>query len=206
MSDELLMRDLSRYNKKKYLAFLEGEVLEPIPVFEKLLDNRQKKVSRIKDSIIILSARYKSYVYFCTFTFNDYYLNSSDRTRKRLIKSTLVGFDKDIMYLLNVDYGKKNGRLHYHAIIGTDNSDNFRAYLKENYPCMSSCDRVYFNSKRDLVQVSKYINKLSNHAVKDTTRRSRMIRNFSSYEKLDSQADRIFYKLEDINILYGVRS
>lgn len=197
---------LSRYNRKKYIAFLNGEVIEENPILERLLDNRNKKVNRIKKRITILSARYKKYVYFCTFTFDDDLLKKSHRTRKRAILNALYSFDKDIMFLMNPDFGKKNHRLHFHAIIGTNFNQDLRKHLKLYYPCLSSCDRVYFDSKRHLTQVSKYINKLSNHATKDTSRAYRVICNFSSYEKLESQRDRIFYYLEDINFLYGVRS
>lgn len=197
---------LARYNHRKYIAYLNGEIIEENPYLEQLLKNRNKKVSRIKKNIIILSARYKKFIYFCTFTFSDDFLKKSHRTRKRAILNSLFSFDPHIMYLMNPDYGKKSERLHYHAIIGTDVDLDFRKHLKDNYPCFSSCDRVYFDSKRNLVKVSKYINKLANHATKATSRRSRLVCNFSSYEKLDSQRDRIFYYLEDINLLYGVRS
>lgn len=59
-----------------------------------------------------------SYVWFCTFTFDNYYIDKSDRTKRDLIKRVLNSHD--FIYILNIDYGKTTEREHYHCILGTN--------------------------------------------------------------------------------------
>ena len=186
MNNNLLF-DVIEYNKKRKIAFKNGEILEKNIEFERILSARYMKVSRLKKKIIYLMARHK-YIYFCTFTFDDYYIKRSERTQKDLIKSSLYSFDSKIKFVLNVDYGKKNERLHYHGIIATDVSSDLREHLKIFYPCMSSCDSVPILSD-DIKRLSKYINKLTNHALKDSTKSRRLLSNFLGYQRLSPSSE-----------------
>lgn len=187
--DSTLLADLISYNKYRRYCFnnqIEFEVNED---YERKLKARYNKVGRVKKRFLYLFCRYK-YLYFCTFTFNDNYINKSDRTKKDIIKSTLYNFDEDIKYIINIDYGKKNEREHYHGIIATNCDCNFVNYMILGYPFISYTECIRMNSN-SLRKVPKYLNKLSNHSVKDTTRNSRVLYNFKGYDKFDKEEARL---------------
>lgn len=118
---------------------------------------------------------------------------------KDLIKSALYSFDTNVHYILNIDYGKKNDRLHYHCIVGTNVSDNLRFHLDNVYPCFSYTERIRLNSN-DFRKVSKYLDKLTNHAVKDTTKKSRVLYNFKGYDNLDKYLSKQVFMLDCIKV------
>ena len=182
-----LLYDLIEYNKQRKIAFKNGVILEKNEDFERILSARYMKVSRLKKKIIYLMARHKN-IYFCTFTFNDYYLDKSERTQKDLIKRSLYSFDINIKFVLNVDYGSKNERLHYHGIIATDSDLDLRQFLKLSYPCFTSCDKVPITTN-DIKRLSKYINKLTNHSLKESTKSRRLLSNFLGYERLSPSSE-----------------
>ena len=72
-------------------------------------------------------------------------------------------------YVANIDYGKQNGREHYHAIVvGTDID-----YSKwHKYGAIKG---IKIRKGSNPLQLSKYINKLSLHACKSTTRGKKLI-------------------------------
>lgn len=190
MIDYFLESNIIDYNKSRYYAFKNGLYFEDNKDYQKILNARYCKSSRIKKRLVFLITHF-DYLYFCTFTFDDSTLSKCDRTKKDLIKNTLNRFSSDIHYILNVDYGKKNEREHYHCIIGTNYSLDLRNFLKSNYPFFTSCDRIG-TSSNDIKRLSKYINKLTNHCIKDTTKNKRIIYNFNGYDKY-KELGRIMY-------------
>lgn len=108
---------------------------------------------------------------FLTLTFNDDVLKStSEETRRRYVSRFLKTISTD--YVGNIDWGKQNGREHYHAVISGIETD------------MSGWDQYGFSDCRTIgrkddectsSKISKYIYKLSNHATKETTRRKKII-------------------------------
>lgn len=109
-----------------------------------------KKFKRIKTRIEKMD---NNNLWFCTWTISDKYLK---RDHKRKLKSMYSKFN----YIINLDFGKKNGRKHYHGIIESINmpiawSYGFCKFIKVD------------NSDSD--KLSKYLNKITNHALKDTT-------------------------------------
>lgn len=194
MVDYNLISNIVEYNKLRYQAYKEGVFFEENKEYEKLLNARYCKVSRIKKRIVFLFTNY-DYIYFCTFTFDDNFIGYCDRSKRDLIKSTLNKFSSDIKYILNVDYGKKNEREHYHCIVATNNNGNLRKYLKDTYPFLSGCDRVSTQLK-DLKRVSKYLNKLTNHCIKDTTKNKRIVYNFKDYYSTLKELGKIEYILD----------
>lgn len=108
---------------------------------------------------------------FLTLTFNDNTLsNTSDNTRRQLVSRYLKTFN--CQYVANIDYGGKNGREHYHAVINSSSIDlsAWRKYGNINV------QRVRNKSiELSKTRLSKYISKLSNHAIKETTRRCCLI-------------------------------
>lgn len=106
---------------------------------------------------------------FLTFTFTDETLKSTNAdTRRQKVRRFLSSYNCD--YVANIDFGKQNGREHYHALIQCDKVD----YNAFDYGAING-ERV--RSTNDFVKLAKYISKLTNHAIKDTAKGSRIIYN-----------------------------
>lgn len=195
-----LLDNLKQYNKDKYYHFKNYLPFEHNEQFEKMLSARYMKVSRLKRRFIYMVSYYK-YVYFVTFTFSDNYLNKSDKTHKRMIKNVLESFDPNYKIILNADYGSKNERLHFHALIGTNIKKNLDKHLKKTYPCFTKTEKVNVSSD-SIKKVSKYINKLSNHAIKSTTQKSRIFYNFKGFDNFTTSSREVgvicFLIMEDL--------
>lgn len=181
--DYVLLNDLIEYNKYRRYCFINNIDFVPNLNLERKLKARYMKVSRIKKRLIYLLTRY-DFIYFVTFTFDDKLINRCDRTKRDLIKSSLLSFDKDIKFILNIDYGKKTEREHYHCIVATNNNSSLTFHLKNTYPCFTKTELC--NKKgSDLKRLSKYINKLTNHSLKSSTKNKRIFFNFKGYDNLD---------------------
>ena len=104
---------------------------------------------------------------FLTFTFTDEILATTTfDTRKQYVRRFLSSYN--CPYVANVDYGKTNGREHYHALIQIDKV-NYNDY---KYGA-SNGKRVAGASSG--AKLAKYIAKLTNHAIKQTTKQNRII-------------------------------
>ena len=90
--NEKLLSDLIEYNKKRFYSFKNNTPFEYDHNFEKLLNARIQKVGRIKKRLLYLLIRYK-YIWFCTFTFSNDYIDKCERTKRDLIKSVLNTHD-----------------------------------------------------------------------------------------------------------------
>lgn len=108
---------------------------------------------------------------FLTLTFNDETLNnSSAEERRRYVRRYLKLFG--CPYVANIDFGSRKHREHYHAIINA-NSIDFSAWQK--YGNINAERIRNRNIDKDKAKLAKYICKLSNHAIKETTKRSALI-------------------------------
>lgn len=108
---------------------------------------------------------------FLTLTFNDETLNNTSAdTRRQYVRKYLKQFN--CPYVANIDFGKENGREHYHAVINTSRIElkDWRIYGNINVERVRN-NRIELSKTR----LSKYISKLSNHAIKETTKRSCLI-------------------------------
>lgn len=104
---------------------------------------------------------------FLTLTFNNECLsNTTEQTRREYVRKWLKTYSSK--YIANIDYGKKNGREHYHAIIQVDRVD----FTTWNH---GTCNGQRVKSTSDDLALSKYICKLTNHAIKNTTKRKALI-------------------------------
>lgn len=195
-----LLKQLEQYNHERYLAHLNNNTFEYNKDFECMLSARYMKVSRIKRRLVYLLSRKKN-IWFCTFTFDNYYIDKCDRTKRDLIKNIIN--TRDFQYILNIDYGKTTEREHYHCIIGTNCSLDLNEYLQNNYPCFCLALPVRI-SKADIDRLSKYINKLTNHCIKSTTKRQRVYYNFKGYDGLkllDNHEKWALYQIELLALL-----
>lgn len=103
---------------------------------------------------------------FLTLTFTDKVLQKTTKdTRRQHVRRFLRQFG--CKYIANIDFGDKNNREHYHAIIQIS---EINAKLWD-YGAINFKPIVVKNEKA----LSKYIAKLRNHAIKETARVDRII-------------------------------
>ena len=117
---------------------------------------------RIREAVASGSA------WFITITFSPETLaKTNEKTRRVYVSRWLKSLTP--FYVANIDYGLKNEREHYHAVITSDKrppkswSYGFVDILKVK------------TTETDTKRISKYISKLTNHAIKNTTKSKRII-------------------------------
>ena len=133
----------------------------------KIVEATHKRTTRLNKRIKKLLT--SGQCIFITLTFNDNTLNTTTEKERRI---KVVRYLKSLggQYVANIDYGKTNHREHYHALIQCDNID----YSKWYQNGAINTERVRLKSKTD-IKLSKYIAKLTNHAIKETTKRQAII-------------------------------
>lgn len=121
--------------------------------------------------------------YFLTLTFLDADLSHSTFKERRRWVTEYLKSQTDY-YIANIDFGEKNGREHYHAIIRIDefNGDNakqwsehHREFLKEKDKRNLDFKKCYSSSETSAKKMAKYVTKLTSHALKDTNISNRVI-------------------------------
>lgn len=108
---------------------------------------------------------------FLTLTFNDNTLaTTTDKERRVAVCRYLKSFNAP--YVANIDFGSQNHREHYHAVIRAEsiNYNGWNKYGNINGERIRNRD-----IRNDKTKLAKYICKLSNHAIKETTKRSSLI-------------------------------
>lgn len=124
------------------------------------------RLSRLKSKICkIVSKR----SFFLTLTWEDKYLRPdsplylNESTRRRYVQRYLK--DNCTDYVANIDYGEKGGREHYHAVVQSD-----RIYSKKwKYGNLDF--EIITYTDNDSLLLAKYVDKLVNHAIKESTKR-----------------------------------
>ena len=155
-----------------------GYSKEEINMAYKVNHSHFNKCNRIKKRILKMEehkAKDNLKMFFATFTFNNETLENNS---KESLKTYVRRFLKDycIDYLANVDYGKKNGRIHFLAVcIAKDVLPYEEWYEVHNYGTLKVEYCRLDKEKNEEKKMSKYINKLSLHAIKDTTGLKRII-------------------------------
>ena len=142
------------------------------PIFDKMvhiIKARKQKQYRLRK-------RYQSWknqgylVHFVTFTFSNDFINLKDSVKRKYF--TRYMRDKCIDYFANVDFGEKNGRIHFHLCGVFKNSNEFTKSVVDKY------GHQHYNNDWSYgfsdIQVSnsentEYMDKLVNHAIKDST-------------------------------------
>lgn len=132
-------------------------------IASKINNNNYHRIKRLKARITNLLA---GPCVFLTLTFTDEFLaNTSPQTRRRYVCRFLSQYGD---YVGNIDFGKKNKREHYHAILRTDDIVKYSSW------CGGSCNGKKITVKNSDA-LARYIAKLTNHAIKETTKSSRII-------------------------------
>ena len=129
-----------------------------------------KRKERLQKRISTIIAEKESL--FLTLTFNDDTLSKTTPEERRTLVSRYLK-EHNAKYVANVDYGAKNHREHYHAIIGTSKV-NYKRWLKNGTVNFEHI-RLKKDLENDTIKLSKYISKLTNHAIKETTKRCALL-------------------------------
>ena len=153
---------------------LENEIKEFVNLYGyttlKVANNLNRasyyRTARLKERI--REAVESGSAWFITITFNPETLSkTNEKTRRVYVSRWLKSLTP--FYVANIDYGLKNEREHYHAVITSDKrppkswSYGFVDILKVK------------TTETDTKRISKYISKLTNHAIKNTTKSKRII-------------------------------
>ena len=105
---------------------------------------------------------------FVTLTFTDEVLKrTSSATRRRYVAYFLKSQSSGLPYVANIDFGAQNGREHYHAVCAFRITPATWLYGILNFEKIRSAG--------DSLKLSKYVSKLTNHAIKETCKRNAMI-------------------------------
>lgn len=110
--------------------------------------------------------------YFLTLTFTDTVLqNTTSDTRKKYITNFLSSLNT--YYIANKDFGTQNSREHYHCIIARRiPTEKLTEYIEKYGACYAEPIK---KSELASLRLSKYVSKLTNHAVKETAQRSALL-------------------------------
>lgn len=106
--------------------------------------------------------------YFITITFNNKTLeNTNEQTRRKYVSRWLKSLSP--FYVANIDYGETTEREHYHAVITSETKP------PKSWPYGFIDILKIKTTEKDTIRISKYISKLTNHAIKHTTKGKRII-------------------------------
>ena len=116
----------------------------------------------------------RGHMYFITLTFNDNVMEKTNaKTRRKYVTKILNKYS--VVYMANIDYGENTEREHYHAIILTefelkydDFISDWQKLLKQSQHVQVEFEKITLN-ENSIAALPKYLNKLTNHAYKDTT-------------------------------------
>ena len=195
LPDAYLPKDLQLLSQsdidffRQYIA--EGEKVKSKSIFlfnecYKMVNADVQRKKRLRQRVERIMQ--KGSTYFLTLTFNDdTFSNTDPKTRRTYVARFLKSVSDD--YVGNVDFGKLNGREHYHAVIHSDLLDEIHYQYTKRYGWIcSDCEQFKEWSKlgfysikscgKDEIDKQKlawYVSKLTNHAVKETTKRNALI-------------------------------
>lgn len=176
---ELTQHDIA--NLEKYSDAISLLIANPdlMQEAEKVSHARYTRATKLYKTLELFLTFYPCT--FVTLTFNDNVLNSTTlETKRKYVKRYLKS--QSLFYIANVDYGSKNGRVHFHAVVTLQSLDlkKWHKYgaiktekiivSTEKNSDVSKCV-AKINAKR----LGKYISKLSNHAIKETASGCRVI-------------------------------
>lgn len=125
--------------------------------YDKLKRSRKQRKKRVKTAIKgIFDAFHEEKLFFLTFTFSERAMSRKANTRRQYVIRYLNKYCLD--YIANQDFGDKTNREHYHAVVACD-------YVHTDFVG----GHVHFEriKVRNSSRLANYLDKLTNHAVKD---------------------------------------
>lgn len=189
---DITPRDIARANQyaNEFVQLSESPTLYRIT--QNLNKARYNRSTKLKDEITKLFSLFPCS--FVTLTFSDTTLNKcSLETLKKYVKRYLKSQCK--YYIANVDYGRKNERIHFHAVVASQEIDlaPWRKYGAINISkialpvgCSLEVTDCYLDEKAS--KIGKYISKLTNHAIKETAKA-----NYVMYSEGLKELNRVLY-------------
>lgn len=154
----------------------------------KMYNSRRCKVRRLRKRLALMfQYSEKENFLFLTFTFNEFSLNRlSKNTRRTYVRRFCT--DLNCSYVANIDFGEKYEREHYHAVVATDfvNALDWSKYGWLHFENIA-------NIQNDYRAIGAYIDKLANHATKDTADRAIFSRDLSKYDKMQPFSNNIVF-------------
>ena len=158
--------------------FLQEPIREYYETAERLNKAKYERVKRLKKRIT------KMLAYDCLFltlTFSDQKIDlesTKQETRRKYVQRFLN--DLRVNYVANIDFGEKNGREHYHALVCKSKIDpSLWSYGALNIK------RVITSDQDTNKRLAKYIAKLTNHAIKESVGNTRILYSRLDYLKSD---------------------
>lgn len=163
-----------------YMSFSYYEKYQRLwKVCSRLYSSRSSKVRRIKKRFILMYKQQKKFILFLTLTFTDDVLaKTSVKTRRTYVQRFLKGLKGD--YVANIDFGDLNDREHYHGVIAIDEKLDFKDWRYGIINFQQVPQLVDDSSK-----IALYIDKLTNHAVKDSAGRLLYSRGLVDTDKME---------------------
>lgn len=173
-----ICKKVKQLDKENYERIANGDF--DLPYYDMMfcLDNNVgieelEEARRINSAnakrVIRLNKRIEQYLnsgccIWLTLTFtNEVLSKTTQETRKQYVRKYLKS--QSCSYVANIDYGNENEREHYHAVVLADYVD--MAQWSYGY---AYTERIK-NHLKSSIKISKYVSKLTNHAIKETTRR-----------------------------------
>lgn len=156
--NQRLEHALAKYDKPQDLHELDYLIFRTMDNHKKAIWKLQKRIGERIDYMLKANER----VFFLTFTFNDKSLPNKET--EYITQDYIKKFFNDhlgvSMYVANTDYGKQNGRFHWHAVVMSKTLFDFKLwpYGAVNY-------KEIHKSSIPL-RLSRYLIKLKRHAVK----------------------------------------
>lgn len=163
----------TQYGKEIDIEAFTSASREDVSECLKMRNNRKARTRNLSDRITYWKAwRDKTAeLYFITFTINPKTLEEmTTDTLKKYITRVLKKFCLD--YMGNIDYGKKNGRPHFHFIIvvntGTNPLEELEDLKKYGWVQVEKWRPTKKRSEADALKATvNYTDKLAMHALKD---------------------------------------
>lgn len=149
---------------------LEKGLIKHLHECEKINHAEYKRVNRLQKRICKMLT--SGPCLFLTLTFTDSALTDTTAKKRRVAVSRFLK-STGCQYVANIDFGKKNHREHYHAVIQCDKIDG--EYWRNNWGSIDFLKIRLKDLKSDTKKISKYTAKLSNHAIKETCCRGALI-------------------------------
>lgn len=164
--NRLRIQNLTEDDKKLLLTeyfwlidYAEEEQID-LPTGMRLYDNYRKRNQRLRKRIKCII---QNESLFLTFTFTDAtFETTSEDTRHKYVRRFLKSISSN--YVANVDYGKNNGREHYHAVCIVNGKIDYTTW---KYGALNG---VKVRKGSSPLALAKYVNKLCYHATKQTTK------------------------------------
>ena len=174
-----LCKRINKIDKKTYLNSLDG-VIQDYSLDEQYFDllneydyNDIKEARKINKAsyqrIRRLKDRISQYIQekpciWATLTFTEDVLNTTSADTRRQYVRRFLKKHCDT-YIANIDFGDEKEREHYHALMVVDKmKPGSWSFGWDKYK------RVRVNQKSSPIRISKYISKLTNHAIKESTK------------------------------------